>query len=168
MRVPKRRCRRLATVATLMLGILALPAQAAPGNGGPPDHAGGARAQPERGPAARHEPRHGERRHADREGGEAGHRRDAPRLEEALIRGVFHRHRDAFAGDERVSLPPGIRQNLARGKPLPPGIAKRLDAGIRRDLPHYDGHEWRRVGSDVVLVDITRDIIRAVIRDVLD
>ncbi|MEF3088100.1 hypothetical protein VLL29_20920, partial [Bacillus altitudinis] len=25
------------------------------------------------------------------------------------------------------SLPPGIRKNLVRGKPLPPGIAKRFD-----------------------------------------
>lgn len=51
---------------------------------------------------------------------------------------------------------------------MPAGIAKRFDADIRRDLPHYDGYQWRRVGTDAVLVDITNDIIHDVIRDVLD
>ena len=40
------------------------------------------------------------------------------------------------------SLPPGIRKNLARGKPLPPGIAKKMVPGpMLRELPVYAGHE---------------------------
>lgn len=50
---------------------------------------------------------------------------------------------------------------------MPPGIGKRLDDGIRRDLPHYDGYEWHRVGADAVLMDITNDIIHSVSHGVL-
>ncbi|WP_158294507.1 RcnB family protein [Halomonas urmiana] len=50
---------------------------------------------------------------------------------------------------------------------LPPEIAKNVDPRRRRELPHYEGYEWRRVGADAVLVDITNDIIHAVIHDIL-
>ncbi|MDT8877981.1 anti-virulence regulator CigR family protein [Halomonas saccharevitans] len=89
------------------------------------------------------------------------------RIDEREIRDIFHRRRDALDLDERDRLPPGIRKNLARGKPLPPGIAKNFDPRLRRELPYYEGYEWRRVGADAVLVDITNDIIREVIHDIL-
>jgi len=89
------------------------------------------------------------------------------RIDEREIRDIFHSRRDYLRYDERDSLPPGIRKNLARGKPLPPGIAKNFDSRLRRELPHYEGYEWRRVGADAVLVDITNDIIREVIHDIL-
>ncbi|VXB67285.1 conserved exported hypothetical protein [Pseudomonas sp. 8AS] len=66
------------------------------------------------------------------------------------------------------SLPPGIRKNLARGKPLPPGIAKRFDSRLQSQLPHYDGYEWQQVGTDVVLVAIATGIIYEVLQNVLD
>ncbi|XKE43867.1 anti-virulence regulator CigR family protein [Halomonas organivorans] len=143
---------RLAALA-LALGLAVTPVLAAPGNGGPPDHAKGGQGS------------------VERTRGEAGaFRLDAagPRIEERRIREVLRRHRDALTLDDRDRLPPGIRMNLARGKALPPGIARRLDADILRDLPHHEGYEWRRVGWDVVLVDATHDIIHAVIRDVLN
>ncbi|MBP8185284.1 MAG: hypothetical protein KAX95_05310 [Pseudomonas sp.] len=65
------------------------------------------------------------------------------------------------------SLPPGIRKNLARGKPLPPGIAKKMHPDFARQLPNYQGYEWRQVGSDAALVDITTGIVREIMRDVL-
>lgn len=65
------------------------------------------------------------------------------------------------------ALPPGIRKNLARGKPLPPGIAKKMNPDFARQLPNYQGYEWRQVGSDAALVDITTGIVREVMRDVL-
>jgi Ni/Co efflux regulator RcnB len=65
------------------------------------------------------------------------------------------------------SLPPGIRKNLARGKPLPPGIAKKMNPDFARQLPNYQGYEWRQVGSDAALVDITTGIVREIMRDVL-
>ena len=183
-----RRFHRLAPAGALILGLLALPALADPDNGnGPPEHASkgqGGQGQSERlrddahgrERTERREERQEERsdeRHEER-GSDGRDRererdgRDGPRLEQAQIRDIFHGHRDRYAHQDRASIPPGVRQNLARGKPVPPGIAKRFDDDIRRDLPHYHGYEWRRVGTDAVLVDITNDIIHDVIRDVLD
>ena len=65
------------------------------------------------------------------------------------------------------ALPPGIRKNLARGKPLPPGIAKKLDPDFARQLPYYQGYEWRQVGTDAALINITTGIVREIMRDVL-
>ena len=65
------------------------------------------------------------------------------------------------------SLPPGIRKNLARGKPLPPGIAKKMNPDFARQLPNYPGYEWRQVGSDAALINITTGIVREIMRDVL-
>jgi Ni/Co efflux regulator RcnB len=65
------------------------------------------------------------------------------------------------------SLPPGIRKNLARGKPLPPGIAKKMHPDFARQLPNYPGYEWRQVGSDAALINITTGIVREIMRDVL-
>lgn len=81
------------------------------------------------------------------------------------IRDVFHDHRDWIDGS-RESLPPGIRQNLARGKPLPPGIAKRVDSRFRDVLPHYDGYEWWVAGTTAILVNATNNIIEDVVEDI--
>lgn len=65
------------------------------------------------------------------------------------------------------SLPPGIAKNLARGKPLPPGIAKQhLPSSILHDLPNYSGHEWVRIGRDLVLLAVATGIIVDVVNDV--
>ena len=65
------------------------------------------------------------------------------------------------------SLPPGIRKNLARGKPLPPGIAKRqVPSEMLRRLPAREGYEWRAVGTDLVLYSITSGIVDQVLQDV--
>ncbi len=90
-----------------------------------------------------------------------------PRIDEREVREIFRSRREYLRHDERDSLPPGIRMNLERGKPLPPGIARNFDGRLRRDLPDYAGYEWRRVGTDAVLVDLTNDIIHEVIHDIL-
>jgi len=65
------------------------------------------------------------------------------------------------------SLPPGIRKNLARGKALPPGIAKKMVPGpVLRELPRYDGYEWRVYGSDLVLVSMATEVIENVLEGV--
>jgi Ni/Co efflux regulator RcnB len=65
------------------------------------------------------------------------------------------------------ALPPGIRKNLARGKPLPPGIAKKTVPGpMLAQLPSYPGHEWRIYGSDLVLVAVATAVIADVLFDV--
>ncbi|MCE8018904.1 hypothetical protein HOP51_02050 [Halomonas sp. MCCC 1A11036] len=92
---------------------------------------------------------------------------DGPRIDEREIRRLLIERRDWVEIDRsRESLPPGVRMNLERGKPLPPGIAKQLDERILRDLPRYDGYEWRRVGPDVVLVDVVNAIIYEILRDI--
>ena len=64
-------------------------------------------------------------------------------------------------------LPPGIRKNLARGKPLPPGIAKRYaPAPMVSRLPVHPGHEWRVVGTDLVLVAIATAVVVDILLDV--
>jgi len=64
-------------------------------------------------------------------------------------------------------LPPGIRKNLARGKPLPPGIAKQYaPAPMIARLPVYAGHEWRVVGTDLVLVTIATAVVVDILLDV--
>lgn len=66
-------------------------------------------------------------------------------------------------------LPPGIRRNLARGKPLPPGIVKKMaPAPMVARLPVYAGHEWRIVGSDLVLVAIATSVVVEVLMDVFN
>ena len=66
-------------------------------------------------------------------------------------------------------LPPGIRKNLARGKPLPPGIAKKYaPAPMVSRLPVYAGHEWRVVGTDLVLVAIATAVVVDVLLNVFD
>ncbi|WP_422677689.1 anti-virulence regulator CigR family protein [Billgrantia campisalis] len=101
----------------------------------------------------------------DRQRGEF---RSGPRIDEREIRRLFRERRDWVEIDRRRdSLPPGIRMNLERGKPLPPGIAKRFDDRLYRELPRYDGYEWRRVGPDVVLVELANEIVYAVLRDLL-
>ncbi|MDZ7852717.1 MAG: anti-virulence regulator CigR family protein [Halomonas sp.] len=90
-----------------------------------------------------------------------------PMIDEREVRQIFRSRHEVIRHDDRDSLPPGIRMNLERGKPLPPGIAKKFDDHVRRDLPDYEGYEWRRVGTDAVLVDLTNDIIYEVIHNIL-
>ncbi|QDZ39145.1 RcnB family protein [Euhalothece natronophila Z-M001] len=67
------------------------------------------------------------------------------------------------------SLPPGIRRNLARGKPIPPGIAKqrRVPTRLQERLPDYSGYEWRIYGNDLVLVATANGIIAEVLSGIL-
>ncbi|MCK9506018.1 MAG: RcnB family protein [Porticoccaceae bacterium] len=66
-------------------------------------------------------------------------------------------------------LPPGIRKNLARGKPLPPGIARQSVPGsLLAALPHHEGYEWRRSGTDLILVSIASAVIAEVLIDVFE
>jgi hypothetical protein len=64
-------------------------------------------------------------------------------------------------------LPPGIQKNLARGKPLPPGIAKQtLPQTLYARLPVVDGHDWIRIGTELVLVGIATNLVAQVIHNV--
>lgn len=64
------------------------------------------------------------------------------------------------------SLPRGIQKRLARGKPLPPGIAKRVvPTPMLRELPEHTGHEWRVCGANLVLVAEHSGIVAEVFVD---
>lgn len=67
-----------------------------------------------------------------------------------------------------TGLPPGIARNYGRGKPLPPGIAKKLPPGILADLPRHQGYEYARVGQDVVLIDAATRTVVDVIERILN
>jgi len=76
-----------------------------------------------------------------------------------------------YAADYRAvgygPLPPGIRKNLARGKPLPPGIAKKVvPSGMLSRLPVYPGYEWRVAGTDLILVSLATLVVADVLADV--
>lgn len=93
-------------------------------------------------------------------------------LPQALVRVSIdaddaRRHARALKLVGYPSLPPGIRKNLARGKPLPPGLAKRLaPQPLIERLPRYDGYEWQVAGADLVLVSIATAVIAEVLTDV--
>ncbi|HLO77510.1 MAG TPA: anti-virulence regulator CigR family protein [Magnetospirillum sp.] len=82
--------------------------------------------------------------------------------ERALIGDYYRSH--AVPVD---SLPPGIRKKVARGKPLPPGIAKRFPDDLRATLPPRPGYDYRVVGADVLLVEIATGVIVDVVKDIL-
>jgi hypothetical protein len=66
-------------------------------------------------------------------------------------------------------LPPGIQKKLARGKPLPPGIAKqRVPQPLSLRLPPVDGHDWIRIGTELVLVGIATSVVSQVIHNVFN
>ena len=68
-----------------------------------------------------------------------------------------------------ASLPPGIRKNLGRGKPLPPGIAKKVvPAPMLAQLPTYPGYEWTISGTDLLLVTIGAAIVAEILEGVFD
>ncbi|MBL9096358.1 MAG: hypothetical protein JNK07_05475 [Alphaproteobacteria bacterium] len=67
-----------------------------------------------------------------------------------------------------TGLPPGLARNYGRGKPLPPGIAKKLPPGVLANLPHHQGYEYARVGQDVVLVEAASQIVVDVIERILN
>ncbi|MCP1314962.1 MULTISPECIES: anti-virulence regulator CigR family protein [unclassified Halomonas] len=94
---------------------------------------------------------------------ESHYRSDLPRFNEQDILRILRQY-DVRADD---SLPPGMRNRLAQGKPLPPGIAKRFDDRVYRELPQYPGYEWERVGADVVLIEAATRIVVDIITNAL-
>ena len=69
----------------------------------------------------------------------------------------------------QTALPPGIRKNLAKGKPLPPGIAKKsAPAAMIAELPQHQGYEWQVVGTDLILVALATGLIYEVLNGAFD
>ncbi|RUR51487.1 anti-virulence regulator CigR family protein [Vreelandella populi] len=88
---------------------------------------------------------------------------DLPRLNERELLRILRQY-NAPASE---SLPPGLQRQIERGKPLPPGIAKRFDDSLTAQLPRYPGYEWERVGTDVVLVEAATRVVIDILVDAL-
>lgn len=91
---------------------------------------------------------------------------EAPRIDLGRVSIILGENRSLL--DSNQSLPPGVQNNLARGKPMPPGLGKRFDSRLQSRMPHYDGYEWQQVGRDVVLISISTGLIQEVLHDILD
>jgi hypothetical protein len=69
--------------------------------------------------------------------------------ERQIVAEFFANHRQ-----EVEALPPGIARNLARGKRLPPGIAKRpIPSGLQAQFPSRGGFEVSIFGDRIVLLE---------------
>lgn len=80
------------------------------------------------------------------------------------VRHTIQQNRDVIGRGK--PLPPNV--HIVKGRPLPPGYGKRLDARSLQHLPHYDGYEWRRMGTDVVLIAVGTGIVYAILDGVLN
>ncbi|TIC81158.1 anti-virulence regulator CigR family protein [Crenobacter intestini] len=151
---------RHALSATLALALGSAPALAAPpeGKGKPDKHQGHGKPQ-----------KHGQPGRPDSGYDSADAARDLVRagITAAAVRAIIgERHLDLGG---YAALPPGIRKNLARGKPLPPGIARKaVPAPLLGELPKYPGYEWQVAGRDLVLVAIGSMLVADVLSGVFD
>ncbi|MBD1588288.1 anti-virulence regulator CigR family protein [Pseudomonas typographi] len=80
------------------------------------------------------------------------------------VRNTISEHRADFGRGQQ--LPPNVR--IAKGEPLPRGYGRPLDARARARLPHYEGYEWRRLGTDVALVAVGTGIVYELLSGVLN
>jgi Ni/Co efflux regulator RcnB len=79
------------------------------------------------------------------------------------VRDTIREHRTDFG--RGTPLPRGIQ--VAKGHPLPKGYGHRLDGPALSRLPHYEGYEWRRLGTDVVLIAVGTGIVYEILNGVL-
>ncbi len=165
-----------------LLGSAVMPVQAQPPEGKGPDKAPGQQKvqkmqKEQKWREDEHRDRNPEHRRGDAHNREHQREQDRdwrgdrryPNVDETALRLIFREHRDWIDYDSRRdALPPGIRMNLQRGKPLPPGIAKRFDPRLRERLPYYEGYEWRRAGDKAILVDLATENVRFVLESIFD
>lgn len=63
-------------------------------------------------------------------------------------------------------LPPGMRNRLAQGKPLPPGIARRtLPPDLLLRLPRHPGHDYALLGATLVLIEASTGLVSSILAD---
>ncbi|TBU75254.1 anti-virulence regulator CigR family protein [Phytopseudomonas daroniae] len=95
---------------------------------------------------------------------QAQQNRGQPPQDFSSVHQAFHERREQIG--RGPALPPDVR--IVKGQPLPKGYGKRLDSRALQGLPHYEGYEWRRVGSDMVLVALTTGIVYTILSGVLN
>lgn len=156
--------RSLMTALTcLALACGSVTALADPGNGNGPGNGPDKRStQGQQGPKPqdRHQGKSSDQPSQGKRPEEKSHNK-GPSVNRQHAMGIVGQHRDYWSPGP--ALPPGVQKNLARGKPLPPGIGKKLDGRLAKQLPHYEGYEWRQAGTDLILVSLASGIIYEVL-----
>ncbi|QXH33154.1 anti-virulence regulator CigR family protein [Pseudomonas muyukensis] len=110
---------------------------------------------------------HGQQQHGNSGGKhDPGTRHGGPSVDRGYVLGILDGHRGYWRSNP--ALPPGIQKNLARGKPLPPGIAKKLDGRLLGQLPRYQGYEWMQAGVDLILVAVATGLVYEVLEGAFD
>ncbi|WP_150301320.1 anti-virulence regulator CigR family protein [Pseudomonas profundi] len=158
---------RRKTVMTLFIAgsLFAITAQAAPPEG--------------KGPKHKHSAEHaGQSGKGNSSKGQGSRDREDQHRDRDILDSLVHAgitatrareyaHSAGFNG--YAELPPGIRKNLGRGKPLPPGIAKKVQSGAFLDrLPQHSGYEWQTAGTELILVSVVTGVIADILYDVFD
>ncbi|WP_097304223.1 hypothetical protein [Pseudomonas chlororaphis] len=64
-----------------------------------------------------------------------------------------------------AALPADARQGLRRGRTLPKQQSRPLSPRLVQQLPRYDGYQWWRAGSDLLLVRTSNQMIFDVLVD---
>lgn len=157
----------IAAMGIMMVGVTPL-LQAAPG----PDDHGPGNEQHQQGPQGQQGQQHQQDRGQQGGGdhgqqanrGPSGNQGGRPPQDFGPIRQTISQHRESFGRGN--PLPPNI--HVERGRPLPRGYGRPLDARALQQLPHYEGYQWRRLGSDVVLVAIGTGLVYEILSGVLN
>lgn len=95
-------------------------------------------------------------------------RAESRRILSTDLQSLIRQYYSSRPSSQLASLPPGIRRNLARGKPLPPGIAKRYaPANLSQRLRVPQGYQLMEMGRDVLLVEVATNLIQDILFDVI-
>lgn len=97
------------------------------------------------------------------------HRPPAPPKYQPLPRDFREVRNQAYRNRHHIGrgpLPPKGYQ-VARGKRLFGNIGQPLTWRQQQYLPHYRGHEWRRLGGDLLLVDSSSGVVIELFKNVL-
>lgn len=99
------------------------------------------------------------------------HKSDQPGAQLLVTAGISVSAARQLAGQHQLigasALPPGIRKQLSRGKPLPPGLARKIGTpAFVAALPQHPGHEWQICGTDLVLVAVATAVVADILQDV--
>lgn len=155
------------SIATLLASSLAIAApQGGPGQDQDPRNGQQGQGHQQNGPQG--QPAHNQQQNQPRpqqnQPPQANNRHGQPPQDFAPVHQQFYEHRQQIG--RGPDLPPGMR--IEKGRPLPHGYGKRLDARALHGLPQYNGYEWRRVGTDVVLIAVTTGIVYTILQGVLN
>ena len=93
-----------------------------------------------------------------------GRSRQRPPSDFVEVRRTIQQNRDSIGRGGAVAS----HVRIVKGERLPVGWGKRLTPEQLRPLPRYPGYEWRRLGSDMLLVEVQTLIVFEILRGVLD